>query len=237
MSGDADRGKRVGEVWLVLTALAVAALTEALADPNWRIRENAAAALAAFGSRAEQAIPMLSKALREEPDSFVRRTIARAIFSIVISTHRADAGTAESLVKGMKDSNRYVRVQAASALVEIGQAEAAIPTLVESLRSQDHWSRGDAIWALEEAGPSARSALPALMAMVNEPEEQGGPIMKFQRVQAAKLLHQLGKTDLALRILRRSAQDEDLTTSQEARKVLMVVNPNETLNDEHKESR
>jgi HEAT repeat protein len=218
---------RQGKVPGIDDTSAVAALTEALDDPSFRVRENAAAALGAFGPRAASAVPKLAKALRDETDRIVRMSIAGALFSILVKTHQADQETAARLVEGLEDSSRHVRILTAAALVEIGRADDALPTLIEGVKIPDASSRSYALWALERAGPPARAALPALIAMVNEPDEQGGSLMRFRRVQAAELLHQLGETELALRILRRGEQDGDRLLSQEASKVLRAISPTE----------
>ena len=216
-----------GKVPGVDDTAAVAALTAALDDPSYRIRENAAAALAAFGSRVEQAVPALGKALWRETDSYVRMAESGALFSILCKTHHADEATTASLISALNDRNRHVRIHSAAALTEIGQSDVAMPELIDCLSQPDALTRMYAIWALKKAGPKARDALPGLIALVNEPDEQGQQGMKFRRVEAAELLHDLGATELAMRVLRQYAEDADGSVRQEAVKALRAINPDE----------
>lgn len=80
-----------------------------------------------------------------------------------------------AVVKLLKDPEGDVRVAAAEALLKISpdnQAEAALGSLAEALKSPDLLIRLRSVEALAGRGRQARSALPALKALLQDPEPE-----------------------------------------------------------------
>lgn len=95
----------------------VPALIEALKDPDWRVRSDAASGLGMKGHEAEPAIPFLIEALKDE-NWVVRSIAAKALGEIIAKALGKidDRRVIRSLVKARKDKNGFVRVAAAKAL-------------------------------------------------------------------------------------------------------------------------
>jgi HEAT repeat protein len=83
--------------------------------------------------------------------------------------------TVPALAKLLKDPDGDVRVAAAEALLKIApekQGEAALVVLAEALKSPDLLIRLRAAEALAGRGPQAKSVLPALRAVLQDPEPE-----------------------------------------------------------------
>jgi vesicle coat complex subunit len=143
---------------------AVPALVIALGDPEAAIRGQAAWALGEFGSGAREAVPALANALKDlNPE--VRSDAAWALGRI-----GPEAVAVLSLGRALQDSDRRVGHLAALALVELGKD--GVPPLVAALNSADPDVRCEAAWALGKFGPDAQVAVPALTALLSDPEEK-----------------------------------------------------------------
>lgn len=124
--------------------------------------------VAAQASEGVVALPALLRAM-SDPDAAVRYWAATGLGNL----------GAEAKETGMKpvrdalgDESAVVRVAAARALIRMGDAEAALPVLEAELSGPEQWTRLHAAIVLDEAGESARSAIPALeKALVNQPNK------------------------------------------------------------------
>jgi HEAT repeat protein len=75
--------------------IAVPALTDGLKEPRGQVRARSADALGYFGAQARSAVPVLLT-FQNDPDSFVRECVARALKSIspeALQTNSASQGT------------------------------------------------------------------------------------------------------------------------------------------------
>lgn len=95
----------------------------------------------------------------------------------------------EDWIGKLKDRDRYVRMQAAAALGQIGaEARKAVPALTEALTDEDESIRQWAAHALGQIGPEARSAVPALTAALRDDNA-------FVRLKAAEAVWDLEHQD------------------------------------------
>lgn len=126
---------------------AVAALGEALQDPEADVRSASARALGVIADRA--AIPPLEGALGD-PIWYVRAHAAEALGRI------ADPQLAPRLAAALGDRSWWVRKNALDALVRLG--EPARPALVRALNSDDRFARDCAIEGLTLMGVQVSAA-------------------------------------------------------------------------------
>lgn len=123
---------------------AVPALAKALADPDPRVRNLAAIAIRADGSKAASAVPQLIQALGD-PVDYVRASTADAIGSIGPAAATAVHPLVERLL--ISDERGFVRSSIAYALGDLGpSAKEALPALQQLL-------------AVRRAGAAAQEAI------------------------------------------------------------------------------
>jgi HEAT repeat protein len=106
------------------------------------------------------------------------------------------------LVDALEDAEELVRTGAMSALEHLGAAAApALPVLVTILRDEgkegDNAWRGMAASALAEIGPTAREAVPDLLACMDEPDD--GRVTARFRLQVARALWRIQREPHFLR--------------------------------------
>jgi HEAT repeat protein len=144
---------------------AVPALIKALEDKKWSVRAIAAECLGRVGPDAKAALPALLKLLKDEK-SQVRCEAAEAVGRIRGGADPAAAIAA--LLDLLLREDRVTGNSCAYALVEIG--EPAVPALVQALESKTT-AREYAVIALQEAGPPAKAAVPALIRRLQEDDD------------------------------------------------------------------
>ncbi len=161
----------IGSLCLVMlsTGRAMAAepdlegLIAALRSPDERLRVRAVDELGRLGPQAAPAVPALVRAIAD-PEPAVRRKAVEALGRL-----RPDPEvTVGPFVRLMEDSEPSVRLRALDALAEYG--EAAVPALVGLLETDRA-----AYWAclvLNEIGPDAEAAVPALAERVSDPRAE-----------------------------------------------------------------
>jgi HEAT repeat protein len=125
------------------------AVIQALRDPVADVREVAAASL---GTAGKEAIPELVKALGDE---------SKVVHSAARSFGQIGPDAIPALVKAFPK----VGIGVAWALAEIGPP--ALPELIKAL--EDPRVRGPAVAGIETMGPSAGPAVPALAALLKDP--------------------------------------------------------------------
>ena len=143
---------------------AVGSLIAALEDPQPEVRAYACFALGRIGGEAARSgIPKLVERMTDE-NSVVRRAAIDAIFAL-----RPDPQVLMPLlVRALEDADPRIAVAALRTLAD--QGEEAVPLLVKALENprSAYW----AALAVEELGPKAKSAVPALTRLLahTEPE-------------------------------------------------------------------
>jgi HEAT repeat protein len=159
-----DPDERRVSYWLpsVLAAIGpdtVKPLGSALSDPRPKVRAGAAHCFALFRKEAEEHIPQLITALKDQ-DWRVRRCAAGTLGAIGGPAKRAVPAFAELL---KREENSKVVDASLFALANIGpDAHPALPELLRFLESEDKGHPLLVIRALERMGPSAKGAVPAL---------------------------------------------------------------------------
>ena len=147
---------------------AVPALTEALQDLDPMVRMSAASSVSSVGPNRDDVKEALVKAL-EDKDTTVR---CRVVSSLGRANFDSDVVN-QALVNALKDLDPSVRLEAATTLAELRvEVESAIPVLIQFLTEERH--RGilsSTAFALEQIGPLAKTAIPALNQALEHPDK------------------------------------------------------------------
>jgi HEAT repeat protein len=146
----------------------VTALIAALGDKDGQVRASVASALGAAGPKvSEEPPPPLVAALKDE-SSATRAATAKALSRF---SRGVDQVLAALIPLSAKDdvSVRQACVQALRDIKPSALSAAAIPALVEGLKSSDRDIRFFAVRLLARFGPEAKDAVPNLIAVLNEP--------------------------------------------------------------------
>jgi len=140
---------------------AVPRLTELLLDNRLEVRCYVLHALGRMGPVAAGAVPAIATSFEDtNNDRYVRHCAAEALGRIGPAAKAAEP----VLLKALKSRDLTFRVEAATALWKISRHEAALPALLDVLRTGEKDSAYQAAMALLEFGPEARSAMPDLVA-------------------------------------------------------------------------
>ncbi len=127
----------------------------------------AASVCQTIGADAHVAIPALVEGLQHE-DSSVRDAVLNALAEIGPRASSAVAAIRERFQNEREED--FVRIKAGWALWKIEQkSETLVPFCVERLRNGERQSRLSAAWTLNELGPAAASAAPALTEALHDP--------------------------------------------------------------------
>ena len=130
-----------------------------------------------------QAIPMMYATLQSE-DVRTRRQAAIAIEKLGVDAKAAAPG----LVTALSDKDPTVRIFAAHALWQVSRDVRAITTLADALKVKDDvWIAYQAAYFLEQLGPDAKAAVPALIASL---KLKGYPNMPASAERALKAIDQ-----------------------------------------------
>jgi len=137
------------------------ALGRALEDEDAEVRQGACKALRDFGDTALPCVDRLTATLND-PNANVRHYAAIALATIDPTPSRTAA-----LIDLLKDENRFVAMEAAEAVGDLGPAAAAaVPTLVDLLHHEDGGVRYACVQALRYVAPDSREIIgPVLAAM------------------------------------------------------------------------
>ncbi len=141
---------------------AVPTLIDALSDSEESIRTTAAYVLADMGKSAQEAVPALTDAAKDE-SPWVRRHAMEGL-GIIGQKVKEDVDfgpTVQVLTEGVTDELYWVRYNATRSLAQLGSvSEPAIPTLVEQLEDDNRYVRFNAAMALKAIDtPEARELL------------------------------------------------------------------------------
>ncbi|HEY2251101.1 MAG TPA: HEAT repeat domain-containing protein [Planctomycetaceae bacterium] len=152
-------------------ALAVPNLDAGLHDADPSLRIAFLSTLAAIGPAAVDALPNIARLLAD-PVMSVRYAASHAIGKMGKAAQEA----APRLEKNLKDPDEFLQFVSAWALVQVDPgrknlAAMCVGPLVRSLSHQDPHVRSEAVAALSLLGGQARSAVPALEAIANDPNE------------------------------------------------------------------
>ena len=127
----------------------------------------AAKALSNYKAQAKEAIPALTKLLRD-PDIDVRWNASKTLGKIGPDSKVSIA----EIVAQLQDEQALVREHAAEALGDIGlDAAIAIPELVRVLTDPDTRVRRDAIRSLGQVGPDAKKFIPEMLPLIDDPAQ------------------------------------------------------------------
>ncbi len=145
-------------------AAAVPSLRKALANPDERIRANAALALGRIGPPAAAAVPDLAAALSDPVDP-VRENAAGALGEVGPDARQA----VDALIVCLSDRDPYVNGRSAETLSRIGPP--AVPGLIRTLESASAVGRWSAAIALGKIGREASPAVPVLTRALSDASE------------------------------------------------------------------
>jgi HEAT repeat protein len=150
--------------------LAVPALTKALTDPSFDIQNLAVGSLGDFGERAANAIPALL-ALYPSRDWRINQTVALALCKISPDT-AAKQIVPDLLSEPQLPGSRFGGYF--NAVVTLGQMKSlpdlVIPALISAADSPELVVRLFASFYLGSFGPAAKSAVPILSSLTNDPD-------------------------------------------------------------------
>lgn len=155
----------------------VALLSRWLSDESIPVRQAACRALGAMGPDAKEAAGALNRRLADN-EAILRQWAAEALGNI----GPAAKDSAASLRTLLKDTEKPVRLSAAFALWQVtGEAKEAREAL-QAFLTDDAVLQTRAVEALGNIGPAARDALPDLVTMYREEDDEG-----LHRVLAAAI--------------------------------------------------
>ncbi len=179
---DANAAVRVDAAWN-LTEIGPAArgalgsLTEALQDPEPKVRALSALALWKIDRQIEAVAPAVVDAwVRRAPPDALRWHTQR--FGIVDFFRATGKASVPALIAKLSANDAYTRRLAANGLTLIGaEARAAIPGLTALLKDSDVEVRREAARALAKMGPEGRAAVPLLIQDLKRRGPQGLPFL------------------------------------------------------------
>ncbi len=156
--------------------VAIPALIETLTDRDRDVRMRAVLALKEMGADASNAVPAIKKVLadagvgsRTNSFFYLRAAAASALGKIGPST----AGALPDLRAALKESNSYLRGQAAVAVWRVdADVDTALPVLLQVMPGTIEDSKWDWIIALGEMGPRAKEAIPQLRNELKQDKQQ-----------------------------------------------------------------
>jgi len=193
---------------------ALPSLTQALGDPDVRVRLAAVTALEMLDRDAVVAVVALTKALQDR-DIFVRWAAARALGNLDPTEGKV---AVPQLAKLLFDPDLDPRLAAASTLEHYGNlAGAAVPELSRAVGVGDTEIRIAVIHTLEAIGPESRPAVSALARALYSPDDR-------VRQTAAEALGRLGPlAQTALPALRKALDDPSGNVRKAAAAALIDV--------------
>ncbi|QGJ71165.1 Hypothetical protein PBC10988_28680 [Planctomycetales bacterium 10988] len=137
---------------------AVPTLVESLSSEDVKIRRSAIAALGSIGPGAKAALPALQDVMNGE-DEFLKYQSAWSILRIADKNPKAKRGAMQTVLKGLRSDNEYIRSESANVLGSLkGMAsERVIAALKKALKDKSPVVSGSAEQALEALGEATES--------------------------------------------------------------------------------
>jgi HEAT repeat protein len=146
---------------------ATPALKERLKDDDGMTRVKAAQALWFIDRQADVAVPALGEAMKDK-DVAVRRAASLALFGLFPRPKE----TLPIFTAAMKDEDAQTRVHAAHAVWQINhKADEVMPVFIEVVKNEKEHALAlnQTLTALNELGPEAKAAVPALVEQLKAP--------------------------------------------------------------------
>ena len=146
----------------------MAALIAALADKDEDVRASAAAALGAAGPKVSAEPPPPLVAALKDQSAATRAATVKALCSFPNGLDPV----MPSLIKLSAEKDRTIHEACVQGLQQIKKSAlsaAAVPALVDGLKSPDRQVRLNLVMLLARLGREAKDALPALITVLNEP--------------------------------------------------------------------
>ena len=167
---------------------AVPVLCKLLSDPDDWVRGSALQLLGFMGPKAKPAVPALMATLRFGTNKYIVGTRATAAWAL--GRIGPDARTAVPWLKqSLSDTNTPLRLTAAIALWRIVQDTNVVALVIEQFDRNPH--NRDALSALGEMGPLAKSAVPTLFKILRPPDLSGIPATPAVQKSAREALKQI----------------------------------------------
>ncbi len=173
----------------------IPALIRALDDSRRDVRSATINALKHMETAATPAIPTLIRLTKEDPDRFCRSDACRCIAKVGPKS----PVVASALTRALRDAEPQVRGHAALALAEISpHTEAVASALAARLGDTSGFNSGDirvyrvcqaAALAIEQSGPAARKAVPALVEALRRKDSE---VTQTMLIRVAEALGALG---------------------------------------------
>jgi HEAT repeat protein len=145
----------------------VAMLSNALTDASIPVRQAACRALGAMGADAKDAAGALTRTLADN-EAILRQWAAEALGNI----GPAAKDSAAALRTALKDTDKPVRLSAAFALWQVTGAAKEAREALQAFLSDDGVLQTRAVDRLGDIGPAARAALPELVTMYREEDDE-----------------------------------------------------------------
>jgi HEAT repeat protein len=153
--------------WQSTGARAVPAMTDALKDPDVKIRIAAAQMLAEIGPAATAAVPNLLEQALHDPIEYAGTTAGGALQKIDLAAARQVMAAS---LPALRAPDVQTRRRACAMLGSLGPvAKPAVPGLIEALDDQDELIRMHAVGALGEIGIPSAQVIPALAKALRDP--------------------------------------------------------------------
>lgn len=207
--------KRLPEYDPAAVRAVLSVLIEAVANPDWKVRDRAYQAVGELGDAAGPAVPVLLDAAQRHGD--VRGERGRILLQLGRIRRRPDL-VVPVLVNELASEDRDHRHLACFAIARFGPGAAGtVPALLELMKRRGGDDIPGAAMALRAIGPGAAAAVPELLRMLKD-----GP--STERGDAAAALGGIGAVRAeVVRALVEAARDVDPTVRRGALRALAEV--------------
>jgi HEAT repeat protein len=198
--------------------------TDALNDPDQKVRHRAIYALGMMGEDAGEAAPSLAAIMLDDPDSDIRSAAALALSKMA----PASRSVVPALARALDDDDALVRMNAANALLRLRRdARPAVPALIQAMREKRNESNAGRFTvsiqetvtlALGHASAGSDEGVPALLEALDRPPNDS---VLYSAIQA---LGDVGpEARAALPRLRELANDSNPAISGLAREAIRKI--------------
>src|SRR5262245_19001842 len=133
-------------------------------DPDAIVRHAAGAAAARIEPGAPTLISVAARVLLHVEEPRVREVAAATL----VEAGRSSMAAMPAVRQGMHDRDPMVRVYSASAVARLGAQDAAVPVLLDGLKSADGPVRAEAAGLLADAAPADPRTVTALLSLIHD---------------------------------------------------------------------